>query len=108
VADSVFEKNGGSQVDSLRLRAETALDLQDFARWRPRPRARLREACEEIDVTRRSNDLLSMTQLEKTSVQGKNVMRPILFLDTGEPQAIGEHGPAALARVSMSASTVAR
>jgi hypothetical protein len=26
-------------------------------------------ACKEIDVTRRSNDLLSMTQLEKTSVQ---------------------------------------
>ena len=72
VADSVFEKNGSSQVDSLRLRAETSLDLQDFARWQPRPRARLREACKEIDVTRRSNDLLSMTQLEKTSVQRKS------------------------------------
>jgi hypothetical protein len=33
-----IRENGGSQVDSLRLRAR-------FARWRPRPRARLREGC---------------------------------------------------------------
>ena len=72
VADSVFEKNGGPQVDRLRFRAETSLDLRDFARWRPRPKTRPREAFKAIDVTRRSNDLLLMTQLEKTPVQRKS------------------------------------
>ena len=37
--NSVFKKDGGSQVDSLRFRAETSLDLQDFARGQQRPRA---------------------------------------------------------------------
>jgi len=75
MADSVFEGNGGSQVDSLCLRAETSPDFQDFARWRQRPRARQREAYIEIDVARRSNDLLSMTQLDKTSAQRES--RPV-------------------------------
>jgi hypothetical protein len=43
MADSVFERSEDSQVDRLRLRPETSLDLHDFARKQQRPKARLPE-----------------------------------------------------------------
>ncbi len=47
---------------------DPSLDFRDFARRRSRPGARLPEACKEIDVARRSNNLPSMTRLKKTFV----------------------------------------
>jgi hypothetical protein len=78
VADSVFEKKADSQVDSLRLRAEASLDLQNFARWLRRPMARLPEACKEINVTRRS---IRRADIPRASIELGSVLGRVVVVD---------------------------